>query len=92
MLTALGLDSVTETVYRAMLRHPAAGVEALADEVGLSGEEVRDALDALSGLALVRPAAGDASRLRALSPDIGMEILMGRQQAQLAAQQQRLEA
>jgi DNA-binding CsgD family transcriptional regulator len=33
--------------------------------LGLPGEEVRDALDTLSELALVRPAAGDAGRLRA---------------------------
>jgi DNA-binding CsgD family transcriptional regulator/sugar-specific transcriptional regulator TrmB len=92
MLTALGLDSVGETVYRAMLRQPAAGVAALADSVGLSEGEVRDALDVLSELALVRPAAGDAGRLRAVSPDIGMEILMARQQSELAAHQQRLEA
>ncbi|MFJ8085637.1 helix-turn-helix domain-containing protein [Streptomyces sp. NPDC096205] len=92
MLTTLGLDPVVETVYRAMLRHPAAGVVALADAVGLPEEELRRALDTLSELALVRPAAGDAGRLRAVSPDIGMEILMARQQAQLAAQQQRLEA
>ncbi|MFF7211849.1 helix-turn-helix domain-containing protein [Streptomyces sp. NPDC008238] len=92
MLTVLGLDSVAEKVYRAMLREPAAGVAALARSVGLSGEEVGDALDTLSELALVRPAAGDVGRLRAVSPDVGMEILMGRQQAQLAAQQQRLEA
>jgi DNA-binding CsgD family transcriptional regulator/sugar-specific transcriptional regulator TrmB len=92
VLTALGLDSVAETVYRAMLRHPAAGVADLGDTAGLSEEEVRDALDTLSELALVRPAAGDAGRLRAVSPDIGMEILMARQQAQLSAQRQRLEA
>lgn len=92
MLTTLGLDSVGETVYRAMLRQPAAGVAALADSVGVPEEQVREALDTLSELALVRPAAGDAGRLRAVSPDIGMEILMARQQAQLAAHQQRLEA
>ncbi|MET7441919.1 helix-turn-helix transcriptional regulator, partial [Streptomyces sp. NPDC005568] len=92
MTTALGLDSVAETVYRAMLRHPAAGVTALTAVVELSEEEVRDALDTLSELALVRPAAGDAGRLRAVSPDIGMEVLMARQQAQLAAHQHRLEA
>jgi DNA-binding CsgD family transcriptional regulator/sugar-specific transcriptional regulator TrmB len=92
MLTALGLDSAAETVYRAMLRHPAAGVADLAAAVGVPEDDVRDALDTLSELALVRPAAGDAGRLRAVSPDIGMEILMARQQARLAAQQQRLEA
>ena len=92
MLTALGLDSVAENVYRAMLRQPAAGVAALAESVGLAEERVRDALDTLSELALVRPTAGSPGRLRAVSPDIGMEILMARQQAQLAAHQERLEA
>ncbi|CAM5365580.1 hypothetical protein SGLAM104S_08964 [Streptomyces glaucescens] len=55
MLTALGLDSAAETVYRAMLRHPAAGVADLAAAVGVPEEDVRDALDTLSELALVRP-------------------------------------
>jgi DNA-binding CsgD family transcriptional regulator len=92
VLTALGLDSVAETVYRAMLEHPAADVAHLGVLTGMFEGEVRDALDTLSELALVRPAAGGTGRLRAVSPDIGMEILMARQQAQLAAQQQRLEA
>ncbi|GAA3071778.1 helix-turn-helix transcriptional regulator [Streptomyces roseofulvus] len=91
MLAVLGLDTRAESVYRSMLAHPQAGVAALAQATGLAEEEVRDALDLLSELALVRPSAEQEGRLRAVSPDIGMEILLARQQAELAAQQQRLE-
>ena len=91
MLTALGLDAAAETVYRALLARPSHGVAALADHLGLPEAEIRTALDTLSELALVRPAHDDG-RLRAISPDLGMEILMARQQAELAAQQQRIEA
>ncbi|MBD0741841.1 helix-turn-helix transcriptional regulator [Streptomyces sp. CBMA152] len=92
MLTALGLDEVAESVYRAMLCDPRGGVADLVKRVGKPEEEVRNALDVLSELALVRPSAEREGSLRAVSPDIGMEILMARQQAELAAQQQRLEA
>lgn len=92
MLTELGLDVTAEAVYRAMLSMPRANVTALAAELGSSQDAVRGALDELSGLALVRPSAEDAGRLRAVSPDIGMEILMARRQAQLTEQQQRLDA
>ncbi|BAC67795.1 helix-turn-helix transcriptional regulator [Streptomyces avermitilis] len=92
MLTTLGLDTAAETVYRTMLMHPQAGVAELAVHLEVPEGDVRDALDMLSELALVRMSAEDAGRLRAVSPDIGMEILMARQQAELAAQQQRVEA
>ncbi|MGW6704375.1 LuxR C-terminal-related transcriptional regulator [Streptomyces sp. NPDC054956] len=92
MLSTLGLDAVSESVYRAMLADPMTTVAGLVARVGRSEDEVRDALDMLSELALVRPSAEPQGGLRAVSPDIGMEILMTRQQAELAAQQQRLEA
>ncbi|MFJ9620054.1 helix-turn-helix transcriptional regulator [Streptomyces noursei] len=92
MLTVLGLDAVAESVYRAMLADPSGGVAELVARVGKPEDEVRDALDLLSELALVQPSSEQPGRPRAVSPDIGMEILMARQQADLAAQQQRLEA
>ncbi|MFC0844280.1 LuxR C-terminal-related transcriptional regulator [Streptomyces noboritoensis] len=91
MLTALGLDAAAESVYRAMLADPRGGVAELVARLERPEDEVRDALDVLSELALVRPSAEREGSLRAVSPDIGMEILMARQQAELAAQQQRLE-
>ncbi|WP_043466656.1 LuxR family transcriptional regulator [Kitasatospora sp. MBT66] len=92
MLTALGLDAVAESVYRAMLAHPEDGVAALADRLSLAEPQVRTALDHLSELALLRPSAERPGSLRAVSPDVGMEILMARQQAELAAAQARIEA
>jgi len=92
VLTELGLDVTAEAVYRAMLSMPSADIAALAGELGSSTVAVRRALDELSGLALVRPSAQDPGRLWAVSPDIGMEILMARRQAQLTAQQERLDA
>ncbi|MFE7529056.1 helix-turn-helix domain-containing protein [Kitasatospora sp. NPDC057542] len=92
MLTALGLDKVSETVYRAMLAHPQEGVAALGARLALPEQQVRQALDTLSELALLRPSADREGELRAVSPEVGMEILMARQQAELAAQQLRIEA
>lgn len=92
MLASLGLDHASETVYRAMLARSADGVAALAAATGLPEAGVRSALDTLSELALVRPSYEREGTLRAVSPDVGMEILMARQQAELASQQQRVEA
>ncbi|WP_405005791.1 LuxR C-terminal-related transcriptional regulator [Kitasatospora purpeofusca] len=92
MLTALGLDAASEAVYRAMLAHSGEGVAGVAARLSLSEGEVRAALDHLSELALLRPSADRPGALRAVSPDVGMEILMARQQAELAAAQARIEA
>ncbi len=92
MLGTLGLDAASERVYRALLAHPDDGIPELSGHTGVPETGVRRALDVLSELGLVRPSAARAGRLRAVSPDIGMEILMARQQADLAAQLQRVEA
>ncbi|MFF2658931.1 LuxR C-terminal-related transcriptional regulator [Kitasatospora sp. NPDC058032] len=92
MLTALGLDAVSEAVYRSMLAHPCDGVRALAERLGQDEGEIRRCLDLLSTLALIRPSYERAGELCAVSPEVGMELLMARQQAELAAQQQRVEA
>ncbi|MFI9630477.1 LuxR C-terminal-related transcriptional regulator [Streptomyces sp. NPDC052042] len=92
MLDLLGLDSRTEAVYRAMLAHPHDGVEELVSRLGMPGKEIRKALDRLSEIALVRVSTEDPTQLHAVSPHLGMEILLARQQAELAAQQQRVEA
>jgi DNA-binding CsgD family transcriptional regulator/sugar-specific transcriptional regulator TrmB len=92
MLMTLGLDADAEAVYRAMLVRPKDGVAALAATLDLTEDRVRAALDTLSELALVRPSYEDQGRLRAVSPDVGMEALLARQQRELARHQQRLEA
>ncbi|NXY97864.1 helix-turn-helix transcriptional regulator [Streptomyces sp. BR123] len=57
MLRVLGLDAVTEAVYRLMLEHPDWGVEALAGALGTGRQQVAAALDRLADLALLRSGA-----------------------------------
>ncbi|MFF4320393.1 LuxR C-terminal-related transcriptional regulator [Streptomyces sp. NPDC001568] len=92
MLATLGLDSTAEAVYRTMLAFPREGVKALGDRLGVPEDDVRRSLDTLSELALIRPSYERAGELRAVTPEVGMEILMARQQTELAAQQLRIEA
>ncbi|MFD8702528.1 LuxR C-terminal-related transcriptional regulator [Kitasatospora sp. NPDC059648] len=92
MLAALGLDAVSESVYRTMLAHPGDGVRALAQRLGHGEDEIRRSLDLLSQLSLLRASYEREGELRAVPPEVGMELLMARQQAELAAQQLRIEA
>ncbi|MFF2195027.1 LuxR C-terminal-related transcriptional regulator [Streptomyces sp. NPDC058157] len=92
MLAVLGLDATSEKVYRSMLARPQDGVSELVERLQLPVADVRRALTTLSELALLRPSYDRDGELRAVSPDVGMEILISRQQAELAAQQQRVEA
>lgn len=75
-----------------MLEHPSDGVADLAQRLELQADDVRSALDRLSELPLVQVSADDPQRVYAISPEVGMEILIARQQAELAAAQQRLAA
>ncbi|MFJ6540938.1 helix-turn-helix domain-containing protein [Streptomyces sp. NPDC091385] len=90
MLTALGLDPVAEAVYRAMLAQRANGVAELAARLELAADDVRRALDRLSELSLVRHSHETPDALHAVSPEVGLELLLARQQAEVAAQQQRV--
>lgn len=90
MLALLGLDRCTEEVYRSMLAHPGEGVSGLALLLGRGEQEIRTALDRLHELSLVRSSGSEG--LHAVSPELGMEALLARQQAELAVQQQRVEA
>nr|WP_330343206.1 LuxR C-terminal-related transcriptional regulator [Streptomyces sp. NBC_00557] len=91
MLHTLGLDPVAESVYRAMLNRPR-GVAEISRWLDLPEDDVRGALDRLSALALVRASTENPHQLHAVSPHLGMEILIAQQQAELAEQQRRLEA
>ncbi len=70
---------------------PGAGVTTLAEYLGIAEADVRRGLDVLSELALVRPSGERQGRPDAVSPDIGLGILLHRRQAQLATAQQQLE-
>jgi len=91
LLEAFGVDSRAESVYLAMLDHPAAGVAELAERLGLDSADVRSALDELARLSLLRPSWERPGVLRPVSPEIALESLLARQQAELLRRQHRLE-
>ncbi|MFD7729657.1 LuxR C-terminal-related transcriptional regulator [Kitasatospora phosalacinea] len=92
MLDALGLDAEAEALYRRMLAEPDTGTAALAHALGLPEQRAHDALDRLARLALVQPAARTGTGYRAVGPEAAMELLLARQQAELAAQRLRVES
>lgn len=85
------MEKATELVYRTMLAHPGEGFDRIGELTGLSEDGLRAQLALLSQLALVRPASEDPNRLHAVSPQIGMKVLLAERQAELAAAQQQLE-
>ncbi|MEU3031258.1 helix-turn-helix transcriptional regulator [Streptomyces incarnatus] len=92
MLDILGLDGLTEEIYRVMLAHPDKGVEGLAELVDTTETQVRRALARLSELSLVSTSGQDLSGFRALNPETAMELVLAQQQSDLAAAQMRLDA
>ncbi|MBM7439390.1 LuxR C-terminal-related transcriptional regulator [Streptomyces sp. HB132] len=92
MLDVLGLDAEAEAVYRAMISYPRAGVAELAASLVLTEQRVRDGLSRLSELALIQPTVQGGVGFSAISPETAMEALLSRQQAELAAQQMRVES
>ncbi|MER5280748.1 helix-turn-helix transcriptional regulator [Streptomyces sp. NPDC002809] len=92
MLGPLGLDATAEAVYRALLDRPHATPTEQRLHAALTGDQFEGALKKLAALALVRPAAGsDDGRLHAVSPRLGLEMLLARQRAEIASRQQQLE-
>lgn len=83
-LEPLGLDSTCEDVYRVMLSEPSLGVADLAAVVGISESQVREALDKLADMALLRPSRDSPGRLRPVRPEVGLAVLMLRQEEDLA--------
>lgn len=84
MLSALGLNDSTEAVYRLMAtRREGWGVEQIVEQLGLEERHVRDALDQLAELALLRQSADSPGGWRAIHPKLGLELLLRRQQDDL---------
>lgn len=92
MLESLGLDPMAETVYRTMLAVPHEDAAMLADRLGLTTQDVLQAWARLSELQLAQPVAGAPGLMQAVSPELGLELLLARQQAEFAAHRQRIAA
>lgn len=90
MLAVLGLHDTSERVYRAMLARPESGVAELADTLGMGETDVREALDQLFELSLVRASIDRPDALHAISPEVGLQQALAKQQAELAERQQQV--
>ncbi|WP_327348935.1 LuxR C-terminal-related transcriptional regulator [Streptomyces europaeiscabiei] len=74
-----------------MLDHPASGLEGIGERLDLTEDVLRSVLDRLHELALVRHSTTAPDQYRAVPPDVGVQILLARQQERLALEQQRTE-
>jgi DNA-binding CsgD family transcriptional regulator/sugar-specific transcriptional regulator TrmB len=90
MLVGLGLDSLAEAVYRAMLAEPDWGPDRLAGQLAVTETEIHQALDTLVGLALIRESAEQPGVLRPVDPGSALQALLLRQQQDIQQQQQRM--
>jgi DNA-binding CsgD family transcriptional regulator/sugar-specific transcriptional regulator TrmB len=91
VLVELGIDSITESVYRILLTNPSGGIQQWAAQLDLPVAEVRRSLDQLSEMSLVTMSTEDSPQVQVIHPLLGLEALLARQQAELAARQQQVE-
>ncbi|MFD5410097.1 MULTISPECIES: helix-turn-helix transcriptional regulator [Streptomyces] len=91
MLDVLGLDRGVEAVYRAMLAHPEGSVQDLCCQLGVPESTVRNALDKLADLRLLRASRDVLGEMRPVSPELGLEMLLRRQEEELLRRRQELE-
>ena len=92
MLEVLGLQPIAESIYTVLLDRPGFGVAELVEHLGLSEAEVRAGLDELADLTLLRPSRENPGRLRAVSPELGVDLFLRRQEEELARRAHELAA
>ncbi|MFJ2031727.1 LuxR C-terminal-related transcriptional regulator [Streptosporangium sp. NPDC087985] len=91
MLSLLGLGATEETVYRTILENPSHGVSELSEKLDWPIHRVRDALDELARLSLLRPSWEEPGVLRLVRPEVGLSALLAREEAALLNRQQEVE-
>ncbi|MFB7657160.1 MULTISPECIES: LuxR C-terminal-related transcriptional regulator [unclassified Streptomyces] len=75
-----------------MIKDPEADVAQLADRLGLDSQEIRDCLDELGRLLLIRPSWEAPGEVRAVDPEVGLASLLARQEADVLREQERISA
>ncbi|HEX5543362.1 MAG TPA: helix-turn-helix transcriptional regulator [Micromonospora sp.] len=91
MLDPLGLSAEHEAVYRAMLQRADLDIAGIATYLGTTPDNVRQALDVLADMALIRldPTGQHA---RAVRPQAGLMALLAKAEAEIAVRQRQIEA
>ena len=86
-LQVLGINTDAEAVYRAVLSRAQATIDDLREETGRSTSDVEARLTELESLGLVHRLPGRPLRLRAMRPDVALEVLVSRRQEEIARAQ-----
>ncbi|MFI0487502.1 LuxR C-terminal-related transcriptional regulator [Actinomadura sp. 9N215] len=89
MFENLGLDSRLETVYRALLLNPEWGSADVARYLVMPEQEIRDLLDRLVELSLLRPS--EAGQVLPVNPEFALPALLHRHEEELLERRQRIE-
>ena len=92
VLESLGLDAASEALYRRMLACPQEDPAEAGKHLDFGPVQIDAAVGTLIEFGLLCESPSRPGSLRAVSAPAGMEILIARQQAELAAQQHRVEA
>jgi sugar-specific transcriptional regulator TrmB/DNA-binding CsgD family transcriptional regulator len=88
-LEILGLDGLSESVYRALLADPDADLSAVARRLGVDEQQTRDALERLVGLSLVRERAGGRLYVP-VNPEVTLDAMLALEQAELSRRERQL--
>ncbi|MEV0605873.1 LuxR C-terminal-related transcriptional regulator [Polymorphospora rubra] len=91
MFEALGINLRTEKVYLEMLKRPEADIEDLTRSLHLTEPEIREALDDLASMSLLRTSWTDPGTLRPVDPAVGLSVLLAREEAEVARRHQQIE-
>ncbi|HEX4725331.1 MAG TPA: helix-turn-helix domain-containing protein [Pseudonocardiaceae bacterium] len=88
-LPDLGFSMLQEQVYRTLLANPTCGVRALAERFAVSETDVRDCLDGLVDLDVVRPEQTAPSGVAVRDPSVALAQLVERVQDDLFERRRR---
>ncbi|TXL87717.1 LuxR family transcriptional regulator [Streptomyces sp. IB2014 016-6] len=91
MLGSLGLSETVDAVYRLLLRQSGGTVAEVAKILDIEVTEVREALDVLADLTLIRRSWRDPSTLLPANPEAALQAILAERQAELARKQQEVE-
>jgi DNA-binding CsgD family transcriptional regulator len=84
VLQKLGLSACAEAVYQAMLAEPGLSIAGLCNYLALPEQEVQAGLDDLVRCTLLRESRDEPGQFRAVVPEFGLQMLLRRQEEDLA--------
>ncbi|MGX1756553.1 BTAD domain-containing putative transcriptional regulator [Streptomyces lydicus] len=82
-LKEIGIGGDAERAYRALLKEPAAGAQAIAEQLGWPLHRAAGALDELFELSLAQTSLEQPGRARPVAPELGLRSLVQSQEREL---------